>query len=345
MAPSRVKYAISKSCVNSSASVGHASSHSPQNMHREVSYVKKVSTLRRVASSRSQPTTIRFSGHASAHKLHPMHSVSPVSGLLFSRGAPRYRSATIGRSSGYCSVTMFLGFCARKVTARPFKKSTWNNRSRSSRMRVVSFATTSLSSNCCTTEIGSRDAGAVNCPGSHFAVVQKDCTDQHDTRRPEPRHRVSRSIFWGQPQLQPARPARRNRQNRQRNMAQFGQHLFLDVSQSVRMRKQQRAGDSHEDGKNESYVWRRDAARLHAPLKNSESDHQQHEDSMEQNFRISKCNPESVRPERPNFRIAAQEQKYRQAKKRQRPVARPGNLACLREKRKKSNAQNDDARP
>src|SRR5438876_6152743 len=36
MAPSRVKYAISKSCVNSSASVGHASSHSPQNMHREV---------------------------------------------------------------------------------------------------------------------------------------------------------------------------------------------------------------------------------------------------------------------------------------------------------------------
>src|SRR6266850_2454770 len=119
--------------------VGHASSHSPQNMHREVSYVKKVSTLRRVASSRSQPTTIRFSGHASAHKLHPMHSVSPVSGLLFSRGAPRYRSATIGRSSGYCSVTMFLGFCARKVTARPFKKSTWNNRSRSSRMRVSLF--------------------------------------------------------------------------------------------------------------------------------------------------------------------------------------------------------------
>src|SRR5713226_3207928 len=139
MAPSRVKYAISKSCVSSSASVGQASSHSPQNMHREVSYVKNVSTLRRVASSRSQPTTIKFSGHASAHKLHPIHSVSPVSGLLFSRGAPRYRSATIGRSSGYCSVTMFLGFCARKVTARPFKKSTWNNRSRSSRMRVSFF--------------------------------------------------------------------------------------------------------------------------------------------------------------------------------------------------------------
>src|SRR5882672_8746485 len=212
-------------------------------------------------------------------------------------------------------------------------------------MRVVSFAATSLSSNCCTTEIGGRDAGAANWPELHFAVVQQDCTDQHDTRRPEPRHRVSRSIFWGQPQLQPARPARRNRQNRQRNMAQFGQHLFLNVSQSVRMRKQQRAGNSYEHGKNESYVWRRDAARLHAPLKNSESDHQQHEDSMEQNFRISKCNPESVRPERPNFRIAAQEQKYCQAKKRQRPMARPGNLACLREKRKKSNAQNDDARP
>src|SRR4029077_19286289 len=33
----------------------------------------------------------------------------------------------------------FLGFCARKVTARPFKKSTWNNRSRSSRMQVSVF--------------------------------------------------------------------------------------------------------------------------------------------------------------------------------------------------------------
>src|SRR5882724_3490704 len=250
MAPSRVKYAISKSCVNSSASVGHASSHSPQNMHREVSYVKKVSTLRRVASSRSQPTTIKFSGHASAHKLQPMHSVSPVSGLLFSRGAPRYRSATIGRSSGYCSVTMFLGFCARKVTARPFKKSTWNNRSRSSRMRVVSFATTSLSSNCCTTEIGSRDAGAANWPGSHFAVVQQDRTDQHNAHRPEAPHRISRPIFGRQPQLQPTRPSGRNRQNRQRNMAQFGQRLFLDVSQSVRMCEQQRAGNGHEHGKN-----------------------------------------------------------------------------------------------
>src|SRR5882672_10265053 len=45
----------------------------------------------------------------------------------------------MGRSNGYCSVTMFLGFCARKVTARPFIKSTWNNRSRSSRMRVSLF--------------------------------------------------------------------------------------------------------------------------------------------------------------------------------------------------------------
>ena len=33
-----------------------------------------------------------------------MHSVSPFSGLMFSRGAPRYRSATFGRSAGYCSV-------------------------------------------------------------------------------------------------------------------------------------------------------------------------------------------------------------------------------------------------
>ena len=86
--------------------------------------MKCVSTFLRVASSRCQPTTIRFSGQAKAHKLQPIHSVSPVSGLLLSRGAPRKRSAIIGRSSGYCSVTIFLGCCARKVTARPFKKST-----------------------------------------------------------------------------------------------------------------------------------------------------------------------------------------------------------------------------
>src|SRR6266851_837137 len=142
-----MKYAISKSCVNSSASTGQASSQSPQNMHREVSQVKVVSTFLRVASSRCQPTTIRFSGQANAHKLQPIHSVSFVSGLLLSRGAPRYRSATIGRSSGYCSVTMFFGCCVRKVTARPFKKSTWNNRSRSSRMRLVCFSPPQLSSN------------------------------------------------------------------------------------------------------------------------------------------------------------------------------------------------------
>src|ERR1700756_4443528 len=98
-------------------------------MQRDVSYVNIVSTFLRVASSRSHPTTIRFSGHASAHKLHPMHSVSPVSGFLFSRGAPRYRSATIGRSSGYCSVQIFFGNWVRNVTAMPFRKSAWNIRS------------------------------------------------------------------------------------------------------------------------------------------------------------------------------------------------------------------------
>jgi len=59
-------------------------------MQREVSYVNVVKTFRRVASSRSHPTTIRFSGQAKAHKLHPMHKVSPVSGFLFSRGAPLF---------------------------------------------------------------------------------------------------------------------------------------------------------------------------------------------------------------------------------------------------------------
>ena len=61
-------------------------------MQREVSVarVKFVKTLRRVASSRCQPTTIKFSGHARAHRLQAMQRVSPVSGLMFKRGAPRW---------------------------------------------------------------------------------------------------------------------------------------------------------------------------------------------------------------------------------------------------------------
>src|SRR5580693_5259622 len=39
--------------------------------------------------SRNQPTTIKFSGQASAHRLHEMHNDSPVSGFMFRRGAPR----------------------------------------------------------------------------------------------------------------------------------------------------------------------------------------------------------------------------------------------------------------
>src|SRR6266705_3535964 len=93
-------------------------------MQREVSYMNVVSTFRLVASSRSLVTTIRFSGQASAHKLQEMHSVSPLSGLMFSLGAPRYRSATLGRSDGYCSVTMYLGCWLRNVTQSPCNKST-----------------------------------------------------------------------------------------------------------------------------------------------------------------------------------------------------------------------------
>src|ERR1700686_4306627 len=56
-----------------------------------------------------------------------MQSVSPVSGFMLRRGAPRYRSATMGRSCGYCSVYMFLGFCVRKVRIMPFQKSARNS--------------------------------------------------------------------------------------------------------------------------------------------------------------------------------------------------------------------------
>jgi hypothetical protein len=45
-------------------------------------------------------------------------------GILFSRGAPRNRSATIGRSGGYCSVQILSGCCVLKVTHIPFRKLT-----------------------------------------------------------------------------------------------------------------------------------------------------------------------------------------------------------------------------
>src|SRR6476661_2165777 len=93
-------------------------------MQRDVSYVNVVSTFRLVASSRSLVTTMRFSGQASAHRLQEMHNVSPLSGLMLSRGAPRYRSATLGRSDGYCSVQIYFGFWLRNVTQRPCNKST-----------------------------------------------------------------------------------------------------------------------------------------------------------------------------------------------------------------------------
>src|SRR5260370_40969258 len=93
-------------------------------MQREVSYVNVISSLRRVVSLRSLVTTIRFSGHASAHRLQEMHSVSPLSGLMLRRGAPLYRSATLGRSDGYCSVTMYFGCGLRNVPQSPGNKST-----------------------------------------------------------------------------------------------------------------------------------------------------------------------------------------------------------------------------
>src|ERR1022692_4797102 len=86
--------------------------------------MKVVRSLRLVCSLRWLVTTMRFSGQANAHRLQEMHSVSPLSGLMLSRGAPRYRSPTLGRSAGYCSVYIRLGSWLRKVTQRPWKRST-----------------------------------------------------------------------------------------------------------------------------------------------------------------------------------------------------------------------------
>src|SRR5260370_37647642 len=104
-----------------------------------------------------------------------------------------------------------------------------------------------------------------------------------------------------------------------------------------------RYGD--EDGKNQPGTAGSDAARLHAPFENGETDNHENEDSMQQHRGICKRNPETVGAERPDLRIASQEKKKSQAEKNERPVLRPRKALHLRETSERSDRENNDARP
>src|SRR5260370_31128050 len=111
------------------------------------------------------------------------------------------------------------------------------------------------------------------------------------------------------------------------------------------MGEQQCAGNGDEDGKDKPGTAGGDAACWHAPFEYRKSDYQQCEKTMQQDFRIRQRRPEADRAEGPSLRIAAEKQKCRQAEERKWPMARPGDLSCLRDEGQESHRQNDEARP
>src|SRR5271165_7520619 len=69
------------------------------------------------------------------------------------------------------------------------------------------------------------------------------------------------------------------------------------------------------------------AASDHRPFEKRECGYQQSDYAMLQDIRRRKTFPEAVGSERPIFRVGAQEEKHRQAKKHQRPVSGPWKIS------------------
>ena len=72
------------------------------------------------------------------------------------------------------------------------------------------------------------------------------------------------------------------------------------------MREEQSAGNGDEDRKDQPCTAGGNAARLNAPFKNRQSDYEQGEKAMQQDFGIRKCRPETDGSEGPSLRIAAE---------------------------------------
>src|SRR6266481_391772 len=128
-------------------------------------------------------------------------------------------------------------------------------------------------------------------------------------------------------------------------MTQLSEDFFLDISEAMRMSEKQSTGNGDEDRKGQPCTARSHAARLYPPLEDSQDNDEHGEKTMQQHFGIGESRPEPDGAERPGLGIASKKEKCREAKKGERPIARPGNFSCLRRERQQSHRENEDARP
>src|SRR5207245_202351 len=140
---------------------------------------------------------------------------------------------------------------------------------------------------------------------SHFAVVQQHNSNQSNAKWPKAGHHAARLILGRKAQFQPARPSCRYGENRERDVAQLGEDFLLEVPEAVGMSEKQSAGNGDQNGKRQPSATGFDAASLHAPLKNRQSNYQHGKKTMQQDFRIRKSRPEADGAERPSLGITS----------------------------------------
>jgi len=75
---------------------------------------------------------------------------------------------------------------------------------------------------------------------------------------------------------------------------------------------------------------------LHAPFEDSQGNDKHGKKNDAAALRDPQESPEADGAKRPGFGIASKKEKCREAKKGQRPIARPGNFSCLRRERQQS---------
>src|SRR5260370_392793 len=86
-------------------------------------------------------------------------------------------------------------------------------------------------------------------------------------------------------------------------MTQLREDFFLEISKAMRMSEKQSAGNGDEDRKGQPCTAGSHAARLHAPLEDSQGNDEHGEKTMQKHFRIRESRPEPDGAERPGFGI------------------------------------------
>src|SRR6266849_873269 len=156
---------------------------------------------------------------------------------------------------------------------------------------------------------------------SRLAVVQQYQADQNETNRPNPAGNPAGGRI--EPQFEPSRPARGDAEQRQRDMRQFDEELLLGVDDGMRMRQEQGAAESGDQGKGKCGVRRRRPAGAHPPFEDPEPDDEQHEETMLHDFRVTQTFDQTDIAERPCLGVGTQEQETGEEEEEQRPIARP----------------------